>query len=41
MVRCNWRITIPNPHRGDDIDISLVRRIIRQAGIDPADWDNA
>ena len=34
----NHRIAIPNPHKGD-IDWSLTKRIIKQAGIDPAEWD--
>ncbi len=41
MVRGSQRLTLPNPYRGDEIDISLVRRILRRAGIDPADWENA
>ena len=28
-------VPIPNPH-GDDLDRTLVKRILRQAGIDPA-----
>lgn len=32
------RVTIPNPH-GGDIDWSLTKRILQQAGIDPQDWD--
>jgi hypothetical protein len=32
------RVTIPNPH-GGDIDWSLTKRILAQAGIDPAEWN--
>lgn len=32
------RVTIPNPH-GSDLDWTLVKRVLQQAGIDPADWD--
>ena len=31
---------IPNPHEGD-IDISLLKRILRQAGISDDDWNGA
>jgi predicted RNA binding protein YcfA (HicA-like mRNA interferase family) len=41
MIRGSQRLTLPNPHGSDEIDISLVRRILRQAGIDPSDWENA
>ena len=32
------KLPIPNPHRGD-IDWSLTRRILEQAGIEPVDWE--
>ena len=38
MTKGSRRITIPNPHRGD-IDWSVVKQIISQAGIDPKDWE--
>ncbi len=31
------KVPIPNPHRSD-IDWSLAKRILAQAGIDPDDW---
>ena len=31
-------VPIPNPH-GKDIDWTLTKRMLRQAGIDPAEWD--
>jgi len=34
MTKGNRRITLPNPHGNNDIDISLIRRIVRQAGLD-------
>ncbi|HUG09744.1 MAG TPA: type II toxin-antitoxin system HicA family toxin [Opitutaceae bacterium] len=34
------KVPVPNPHRGD-IDWSLTKRILAQAEIEPADWDNA
>jgi predicted RNA binding protein YcfA (HicA-like mRNA interferase family) len=38
MVKDQMRLTIPNPHRGD-LDWSLVKRIIAQAGILPSEWE--
>ena len=37
MVRGVLRLRIPNPHVGD-IGPELLRRILQQAGIEPADW---
>jgi len=34
------QVTIPNPHRGD-IDIGLLRRILRQAEITDDEWNEA
>ncbi len=34
------KTTLPNPHRGD-IDWSLTKRILEQAGISREDWDDA
>jgi predicted RNA binding protein YcfA (HicA-like mRNA interferase family) len=39
MVRGEARLTIPNPHRGD-IDWSLMKRVLRQAGIPAREWDD-
>ena len=38
VVRGEVRLTIPNPHRGD-IDWSLTKRILEQAGISPEEWE--
>ena len=38
MVRGRFRLTIPNPHR-KEIGISLLNRILRQAGIEKAEWE--
>ena len=38
MMKGSRRITIPNPHRGD-IDWSLTKQILAQAGIDREQWD--
>ena len=35
------KIRIPNPHKRGNIDWSLVREILRQAGITVSDWDQA
>ena len=39
MVKNGRRITLPNPHEGD-IDWSLMKRILKQAEIHSADWEN-
>ncbi|OGQ05571.1 MAG: hypothetical protein A2W61_05390 [Deltaproteobacteria bacterium RIFCSPLOWO2_01_44_7] len=39
MIKGTQKIHIPNPHKSKDIHISLVREILRQAGIDPKVWD--
>jgi predicted RNA binding protein YcfA (HicA-like mRNA interferase family) len=38
MRRGERKIPIPNPHRGD-LDWSLTKRIIAQAGISPEEWE--
>ncbi|MEK7538864.1 MAG: type II toxin-antitoxin system HicA family toxin [Patescibacteria group bacterium] len=38
MVRGEFKLRIPNPHRGD-ISRSLLSEILRQAGISPKEWD--
>ena len=38
MMKGAHRITIPNPHRGD-IDWSLTKQILEQAGIDVKEWE--
>jgi hypothetical protein len=40
MRRGRLRLILPNPHRSA-IDVSLLRRILRQAGISQEDWDRA
>lgn len=39
MIKRSQKIRIPNPHQSKDIHISLVREILRQAGIDPKMWE--
>lgn len=35
-------LKVRNPHRGGNIDWSLVKEVLRrQAGIKPSDWDEA
>ncbi len=38
MIRGNFRLTMPNPHR-KEIGISLLSRILRQAGIKKSEWE--
>lgn len=39
MARGTRKVRLPNPHKGD-IDISLLRRILRQAGIEDDEWNS-
>jgi predicted RNA binding protein YcfA (HicA-like mRNA interferase family) len=32
---------VPNPHGSGDVDVSLLRRILRQANISDDDWNSA
>ena len=41
MKKGDLKIRIPNPHRSGTIDVSLVVRILRQAGISNRQWDQA
>jgi hypothetical protein len=41
MKKGSRKIRIPNPHESGDIDVSLVREILRQAGVSNAEWDKA
>ncbi|MGA2867275.1 MAG: type II toxin-antitoxin system HicA family toxin [Verrucomicrobiota bacterium] len=38
MRRGQHTVPVPNPH-GKDIDWTLVKRILKQAQIDPRQWD--
>jgi HicA toxin of bacterial toxin-antitoxin, len=40
MIKGIQKIRIPNPHTGD-ISITLVKEILRQAGVSSQDWDKA
>ncbi len=41
MKKGQKKIRIPNPHGSRDIDVSLVKEILRQAGINSEEWDKA
>jgi len=41
MVKGKKKIRIPNPHGSGDLDISLVKEILRQAAISNEEWDKA
>lgn len=41
MVKGEKKIRIPNPHDGDDVHISLVKEILRQARISATEWEEA
>lgn len=38
MVKGSLRVRIPNPHR-EDIGQNLLRQILREAGIEIAEWE--
>jgi predicted RNA binding protein YcfA (HicA-like mRNA interferase family) len=39
MIKGSQKIRIPNPHISD-ISASLIKEILRQAGISSQEWDN-
>ena len=41
MIKGAKKIRVPNPHGKGDVHISLLREILRQAGISSKDWDKA
>ncbi len=41
MKKNEQKIRIPNPHGSQDISVSLVKEILRQAGISDREWDEA
>lgn len=41
MIKGKKKIRIPNPHGTGDINISLVKEILRQACISNEEWDKA
>lgn len=40
MTKAERKVRIPNPH-GGDIDWSLTKRILHQAGISEEEWEKA
>ncbi|MCC7201171.1 MAG: type II toxin-antitoxin system HicA family toxin [Nitrospirae bacterium] len=41
MKKGQKKIRIPNPHGTGDINITLAKEILRQAGIGKEEWDKA
>ena len=41
MVKGKQKIRVPNPHKGGDIHVSLLKEILRQASIEWKDWQEA
>jgi len=41
MKRGRKKIRIPNPHGNVDISVSLLKEILKQAGIKDSEWDEA
>lgn len=40
MKKGQQKIHIPNPHRGKDIHVSLLKEILKQAEIDEEKWNS-
>jgi predicted RNA binding protein YcfA (HicA-like mRNA interferase family) len=40
MIKGQLKVRIPNPHSKGDIDVSLLREILRQANISNEEWNN-
>jgi predicted RNA binding protein YcfA (HicA-like mRNA interferase family) len=41
MIRDEKKIRIPNPHGSGDINISLLKEILKQADISSGEWEKA
>lgn len=41
MIKGELKIRVPNPHKSGDISDSLLREILRQAGITKKEWNKA
>jgi predicted RNA binding protein YcfA (HicA-like mRNA interferase family) len=39
MIKGDFRLTLPNPHR-KEIGVDLIRRLMRQGGISRQEWDD-
>lgn len=39
MIKGQKKIRIPNPHGSGDIHVSLLKEILRQAGISSDEWE--
>jgi predicted RNA binding protein YcfA (HicA-like mRNA interferase family) len=39
MARGDLKVRVPNPHGSEEISESLLREILRQAGISREEWD--
>jgi len=39
MIKGRQKIRIPNPHKGQDVHVSLLKEILRQAGISLEEWE--
>ena len=38
MIKAERSVSIPNPH-GNDLDWTVVKRVLKQAGIDANNWE--
>ena len=38
MTKGDIVIVLPNPHQGEDVDVKLIKEILKAAGISRDDW---
>jgi predicted RNA binding protein YcfA (HicA-like mRNA interferase family) len=41
MVIEDTVIVLPNPHQGEDVDVNLIKTILKDAGISRVEWLSA
>lgn len=41
MTKGKKKIRIPNPHGSGDVDVSLVKKLLKQASISKEEWNRA
>lgn len=39
MVRDEFRLTIPNPHKGQEISVPFLKKLLKEASISFEDWE--
>ena len=39
VVKGSLKVRVPNPHSGQSVSVGLIKKIIKQAGTTPEDWE--